>query len=127
MKRLSYKDFFGLEIWVGLTVCPEAYRREMTRLKITSPSSFLVDTASATTHYIEPTARHRKNICLITIKTGLTKFNAYGLLVHESVHVVQRIKEIMHEEKIGYEMEAYAVQAISCFLWNEYDRQKGEA
>ncbi len=36
----------------------------------------------------------------------------------------QYIKEVMKEEKIGMEMEAYAMQGISSFLWNEYDKEK---
>jgi hypothetical protein len=80
--------------------------------------------SSATTHYLDPSSAKSKHICLICIKGNLTRFGAYGLLVHEAVHVMQRIKEIFNEDKIGMEMEAYATQGIASFLWNEYDNQK---
>ena len=121
---ISYKDFFGLKVWVGITLSEKSYMKEMKRLKINNPHGFLDETASAMTHYIDPDNHNSKHICLITIKNNLTKFGAYGLLVHEAVHVMQRVKEIFREDKIGHEMEAYATQGISCFLWSEYDEQK---
>lgn len=121
MASISYKDFFGLKIWVGITASEKAYAREMKRLKITETHPFLVTGSSATTHYLDPTSYNSKHICLICIKDDLTRFGAYGLLVHEAVHVLQKIKEIFNEEKIGMEMEAYATQGIACYLWNEYD------
>lgn len=65
-----------------------------------------------------------KKICLVCISSNLTRFGAYGLLVHEAVHIMQEIKEIMREDKIGHEMEAYAVQGIASFLWDSYDQLK---
>jgi hypothetical protein len=121
---ISYKDFFGLKVWVGITLTEKAYAKEMARLKIAAPRPFLNTGSSATTHYLDPDSASSKHICLICIKSNLTRFGAYGLLVHEAVHVMQRIKEIFNEDKIGMEMEAYATQGITSFLWNEYDNQK---
>lgn len=121
-KSIAYKDFFGLKIWVGITLDEKAYAREMKRYKIKKPSDFLIADSCATTHFLDPSNAQSKHICIICIKRGLTRFAAYGLLVHEAVHVMQKIKDIMREDRIGMEMEAYATQGISCFLWNEYDK-----
>jgi hypothetical protein len=121
---IIYKDLFGLKIWVGLTVSEKAYLKEMRRLKIKEPSPFLLDSASATTHFICPSNSNSKHICLICIKPNLTRFGAYGLLVHEAVHVMQQIKDIFREDRIGHEMEAYAVQGIASFLWDTFDGRK---
>jgi len=122
--KIVYKDFFGPKIWVGITVSERAYAREMKRLRINEPHPFLNCGASATTHYIDPTSANSKHICLICIKRNLTRFGAYGLLVHEAVHVMQRITDIFNEDRIGMEMEAYATQGIATFLWNEFDNLK---
>ena len=122
--KVAYKDFFGLKVWVGITVNEKAYLIEMGRLKIKDPSPWLLERAAATTHFIDPDKSSSKHICLICIEKNLTRFGAYGLLVHEAVHVMQRIKEIFNEDKIGHEMEAYALQGIACFLWDEYDKQR---
>jgi hypothetical protein len=121
---IAYKDFFGLKIWVGLIISDKAYAKEMKRLGLKNPNPFVVEGASATTHYLDPSSAKSKHICLICIKPDLTRFGAYGLLVHEAVHVMQRIKEIFREDKIGAEMEAYATQGICSFLWEEYDDLK---
>lgn len=123
---LSYKDFFGLKIWVGITLNEKSYLKEMKRIGIKDPGPYLLDNAMAVTHFLYPQTGNEKgkHIMIVCISNKLTKFGAYGLLVHEAVHVMQEIKEIMREEKIGREMEAYATQGVSCFLWNEYDELK---
>jgi len=123
---IKYKDFFGLKIWVGITLNEKSYLKEMKRYKVISPSNFLLDTSSATTHFLDPKVENMsdRHICLICIKNNLTRFAAYGLLVHEATHVLQKIKKIMREDQIGEEMEAYAMQGISSFLWDNYDELK---
>ena len=126
--KIPYKDFFGLKIWVGIIASEKCYLKEMKRLKIKNPTSWLLDNSAATLHVYEPKENLiKKHICLVCIESNLTRFSAYGLLVHEATHILQYIKEIMREDKIGNEMEAYAMQGISCFLWNEYDRLKTNA
>lgn len=126
--KITYKDFFGLKIWVGITTEEKQYLREMKRFNISDPSSWLLDGAFAATHFFKPLSGNGnekgKYICIICINPNLTRFGAYGLLVHETIHVMQWIKDIMKEDKIGNEMEAYATQGIASFLWNEYDTLK---
>lgn len=125
---ITYKDFFGLKIWVGLTINEKSYAKEMKRMSISDPSPWLVNDSFATTHAFNPMSGEEKgkHIIIICIKKNLTRFGAYGLLVHEAVHVMQTIKEIMREDKIGNEMEAYATQGISSFLWDTYEKMKAK-
>lgn len=52
-----------------------------------------------------------------------TAVEVAGLLVHEAVHVWQYYAEKMGEGKPGDEQEAYAIQAISQELMQEYARR----
>lgn len=44
----------------------------------------------------------------------------YGLLLHESVHVWQRIRKLMGEREPSSEFEAYSIQAIAQDLFEMY-------
>lgn len=44
-----------------------------------------------------------------------------AVLVHEAVHVAQKIFEGIGELNPAHESQAYLVQAVSLFLMNEYD------
>lgn len=44
----------------------------------------------------------------------------YGLLLHESVHVWQRIRKLMGEREPSSEFEAYSIQAIAQDLFVMY-------
>lgn len=48
----------------------------------------------------------------------------FSTLVHESVHVFQKIMHEIGEDEPGYEIEAYSIQNIFSTLLNEYARQK---
>lgn len=48
----------------------------------------------------------------------------YGLLLHEAVHVWQKIKKLMGEKEPSSEFEAYSIQAIAQDLFKMYEESE---
>ncbi|RKG37884.1 hypothetical protein [Acinetobacter sp. WCHAc060007] len=53
-----------------------------------------------------------------------TPIEIYGLLLHEGVHVWQRIKQRMNELNPSIEFEAYSIQAIAQDLFAMYEESE---
>ncbi|MEO3357253.1 hypothetical protein [Acinetobacter haemolyticus] len=45
----------------------------------------------------------------------------YGLLLHEAVHIWQRVRQLMGETNPSVEFEAYSIQAIAQDLFEMYE------
>lgn len=56
---------------------------------------------------------------------GRTNIEVLGLLVHEAMHVFQRILLIMNEHEPSSEFGAYSMQRISIDLFDMYERSNG--
>lgn len=52
--------------------------------------------------------------------SGRDLIEVYGLLLHEAVHVWQRVKILMGEREPSTEFEAYSIQAIAQDLFEMY-------
>jgi len=48
----------------------------------------------------------------------------YGLLLHEAVHVWQKVKKLMGEKEPSSEFEAYSIQAIAKDLFKMYEESE---
>lgn len=48
----------------------------------------------------------------------------YGLLLHESVHIWQKIRERMGEKKPSSEFEAYSIQSIAQDLFYAFEKKR---
>ncbi len=48
----------------------------------------------------------------------------YGLLLHEAVHVWQKVKKLMGEKEPSSEFEAYSIQAIAQDLFEMYEESE---
>lgn len=48
----------------------------------------------------------------------------YGLLLHEAVHVWQKVKKLMGENEPSSEFEAYSIQAIAQDLFKMYEESE---
>lgn len=48
----------------------------------------------------------------------------YGLLLHETVHVWQKVKKLMGEKEPSSEFEAYSIQAIAQDLFEMYEESE---
>lgn len=53
--------------------------------------------------------------------SGREQIEVYGLLLHEAVHVWQRIRELMGEREPSTEFEAYSIQSIAQDLFEMYE------
>ena len=56
-----------------------------------------------------------------------TLIEVHGLLLHEAVHIWQRIKRLMGEKKPSVEFEAYSIQRIAQDLFAMYEESEKEA
>lgn len=54
-----------------------------------------------------------------------TLIEIYGLLLHEAVHIWQKIKKLMGEKKPSVEFEAYSIQCIAQDLFVMFQRSEG--
>ncbi|OTG79063.1 hypothetical protein B9T31_17340 [Acinetobacter sp. ANC 4558] len=48
----------------------------------------------------------------------------HGLLLHEAVHIWQRVKVLMGEQEPSKEFEAYSIQAIAQDLFDMYEQSE---
>lgn len=48
----------------------------------------------------------------------------YGLLLHEAVHVWQKVRKLMGEKEPSSEFEAYSIQAIAQDLFKMYEESE---
>lgn len=82
--------------------------------------------ADATAHHLNHPDGNRCTIVAINITKEQTGVEIAGLLVHEAVHVVQDYFAYHGEHTPGIEQQAYAIQAVSQELMDEYARQLRE-
>lgn len=54
-----------------------------------------------------------------------TPVETYGLLLHEAVHIWQRVKQRMGESNPSTEFEAYSIQSIAQDLFAMYEESRG--
>lgn len=52
------------------------------------------------------------------------QIQVYGLLLHEAVHVWQKMKKLMGEREPSSEFEAYSIQAIAQDLFKMYEESE---
>lgn len=109
--------------YIGICKSEKSFRSELKRLKIPEGDAFpwISDGADATTHEIV-NKKERRKCCIICVSNtkGKSRSEISTLLVHEAVHVWQKIKKDYGEEEPGNEMEAYCIQAISLSLITGY-------
>ncbi|KQD09668.1 hypothetical protein APD05_08510 [Acinetobacter nosocomialis] len=52
------------------------------------------------------------------------QIQVYGLLLHEAVHVWQKVKKLMGEKEPSPEFEAYSIQSIAQDLFEMYEESE---
>lgn len=101
---------------------------ELKRLKLPQhqwPKFLQHDHAGATTHWFTAPAGHKP--CIIVCMAAVKRIEPeqyYAMLVHEAVHVFQRVCEHIGEDSPSDEFEAYSIQAISQELMYAWKNRK---
>lgn len=63
-------------------------------------------------------------VVCINLPDDAKPLDAYSYLVHEVVHVWQRIKAHIGETNPSPEFEAYSIQYVALDMWKAYDKYK---
>lgn len=77
----------------------------------------------ATAHFLESEGKHYAVVCLKDDASRPVNL-MLSLLVHEAVHIFQRIRLMMGEDHPSHEFEAYSIQRISQDLMLAYLKSK---
>lgn len=113
----AHIEYFGMGPWpiyVGFTTSRKAFKKEMTRLKITPCPDFVTSShANATTHFLTSPDNGLTAIIAMQKPVGRSPEQIAGLVAHEAVHVAQSLWENIGERTPGHEAEAYLVQMIT--------------
>lgn len=64
-----------------------------------------------------------KECAIVCIRPNDNDAQVYALLVHEAVHIWQRVKELLGEHSPSAEFEAYSIQRISLELIDSWKGQ----
>jgi len=104
---------------IGLCKKESHFNQAMKRLKVPlSNRPQWIGAGDATAHFFK---NGSNKFCIVCIQKGLKRYQAYGLLVHEAVHVWQYVKKDLHEKTPSKEFEAYSIQMISQCLIAAYE------
>lgn len=131
LKSLEWQDpmIFRSPIDYCLCLTEKAFFDELKRLKIPKdvrPS--YAKNADAIIHFFS-LPNSIGEIAIINLSTSVDKYSElelYALLMHEGVHLWQRICEYVGEETPSAEFEAYAIQTIALNLMKSYKKMKEE-
>jgi len=120
---MSVIEYWGGRHWLPsfmkytLITSEEEWLAEMRRLDIKDPELWIPKTAGACTHEFEGD-KGQDDFCIVTMRyDGTLSYNEYvAMLVHEAVHVFQKICKVIGEKYPSIEFEAYGVQTIAMDL-----------
>jgi hypothetical protein len=116
MKEETFVPYFEIgpyPVQFGFTTKEKDFHLEMKRLEITEEVIFVREGATAATHYVW---KDELLIIIVALKVPrkTTRAQIYGLLIHEAVHVWQKILDHINEKTApGREIEAYHIQTIA--------------
>jgi hypothetical protein len=109
--RIYYMNTGPWPYYIGFTTDPDAFTREMKRLKVDDGETFIKNAHSnATTHFLNNHGSCLAIICVQPFKRSVTREQYAGLLAHEATHVIQDMRENLGP--LGSEAEAYLVQQM---------------
>ena len=114
--------------YIGLCTDEKAFNADLKNMRIPKkerPEFLINEYSNATVHFFENT--DGKNCAIVCIHKKqpkkITRAQIDCLLVHEAVHIWQRVKENIGERFPSLEFEAYSIQSIAQSLIEEYHRK----
>lgn len=116
-----------------LTLCTteKGYRKALKHLNIpkaSRPPFVINDHSDASAHFFDNADGKRAAIVCIRDFENKDPEAVQALIVHEAVHVWQKIRESYGERSPSSEFEAYSIQALTLNLLTEFNRQtRGKA
>ncbi len=125
MKRWLNRELVTSPIYYALCINEKDFNYELKRLGISKskrPDFLSNDHCNATTHFLHNNGKLCAIVCLGDTSNA-DKLQVYSLLVHEAVHLWQRIRENLGEWEPSKEFEAYSIQRISQELMYSYKKQ----
>lgn len=112
---------------IGLCQTEKQFKNELKRLRVANPEQnhWVIEGKDATVTELEGSQKHEKCFLVGIKQDEHTKpIEIVGLLVHEAVHIWQKIRQDMREDEPGTEVEAYAIQSLSIKLIDAYKLKK---
>lgn len=101
---------------------PEAFNKAQRQLNVPKAhrGEWITQGFNATVHHIVDEGREYSVVCYRPDSTK-SRAQQFAMLVHEAVHIWQRIRESMGETTPSCEFEAYSIQSISQDLMQALD------
>lgn len=123
------RGLFASPVAFGLCTTKKQFDQAMDEIGVQAsmrPPFFKGANADATAHIFQ--GDHGTNVIVcISPEKRVDPVETYGLLVHEAVHIWQRIREQIGEDKPSAEFEAYSIQAIAQqLMWAHHAQTKGK-
>lgn len=101
------------------------YLRAARRCKLQSPAAWMDEASQqAVVHAWESAGTLTCVVCLHPDALTADPIEVACVLVHESVHIFQRLCDSIGEDKPSREFEAYSIERISEQLMREFARRK---
>ena len=126
---IKYLNLSLVESPVYYCVCfsEDEFLRELKRLKIpknTYPN--WLDDSDARVHFFSNPKKPNKEVAIVCLQLSVDVSieQHYALLVHEAVHIWQRIRELLGESNPSKEFEAYAIQRLCLELFDRLSEEK---
>lgn len=110
-------------VYYTIATSEKIMQRELKRLKVPDKFEHVSSGSDATTQsFTDETGKQISIVCFYDHKSNPDLLNL-SLIVHEAVHIWQKIRDSMGEKEPSAEFEAYSVQMISQELFLEFARQ----
>ena len=114
------RELIRSPLYIGLCLSEKKFAKEMKRMGIKNPPSFLkTPQSNATAHFFIKDGDESVIVALGKHKKR-EPIEVAGLLVHEAVHIWQAVKDSIGEHSPSMEFEAYSIQSISQQLMCAY-------